>query len=131
MGFAYLTVLHLQVQLLDKLNNVHQIDHVFVITLLQISDWAKSSIFRNIIALVNRRFKNFRLIFPNETFLNSNLGVWGAHFTPPPLPPFKNSETIKPVIWDFAAFSNFLLEAFVLNLVSLTCSNLQILAKTF
>ena len=84
MGFAYLTVLHLQVQLLDKLNNVHQIDHVFVITLLQISDWAKSSIFRNIIALVNRRFKNFRLIFPNETFLNSNLGVWGAHFTPSP-----------------------------------------------
>ena len=84
MGFAYLTVLHLQVQLLDKLNNVHQIDHVFVIILLQISDWAKSSIFRNIIALVNRRFKIFRLIFLNETFLNSNLGVWGPHFTPPP-----------------------------------------------
>ena len=42
-----------------------------------------------------------------------------------------NSETVKAVTlaWHFSVFSNFLLEAFVQNLVSLSRPSLQILVK--
>ena len=53
----------------------------------------------------------------------------GVNFTPL-LFSLNNSETVKAVTLAFCTFSNFLLETFAPNLVSLTCPSLQILRRT-
>ena len=51
-----------------------------------------------------------------------------------PIPPLRfsvnKSETVKDVSFQFSVFSNFSLETFVPNFISLTWLNLQILGKT-
>ena len=66
----------------------------------------------------------------NFIFFSFYPDLYSGYFYPPSWFSINKSVFVKVVNWHFVALTNFSLETFMLNLVSLTCPSLQILVTT-